>query len=213
MNKIKYPTIKISIFTLLVAFTFSFNAQAAAAKKIKSRVNTSDLSVSLGNLCEYIGTYQTDDEGTKNGCSFLPTLSVSLDYYLTHQFALSPQIGLTMPKSGADENIKRMTFFALANMKYKTNYVNLLGGVGFYFTRISGPGGEEELNNGNSTDSFPLPKEAVYSRNFILNLGVGLDFTQDWSGELYTYVFNALKSEDRAVSVGATISYHFGEVL
>lgn len=211
MNKIKYPTIRISILTLLVAFSFSFEAHAA--KKLKSRINTSDLNVSLGNLCEYIGTYQTDAEGTKNGCSFLPTLSGSLDYYLTNKFAVSPQIGLTMPKSGADKNIKRMTLFALANAKFKTNYVNLLGGVGFYFTRISGPGGEEELNNGNSTDSFPLPKEAVYSRNFIINLGLGLDFTDEWSGELYTYVFNALKSEDRAVSVGATISYHFGEVL
>lgn len=213
MNKIKYPTIKISIFTLLVAFTLSFGAQAAVAKKVKSRINTSDLNISLGNLCEYIGTYQTDAEGTKNGCSFLPTLSGSLDYYLTHKLALSPQFGLTMPKSGVDENIKRMTLFALANLKYKTNYVNLLGGVGFYFTRISGPGGEEVLNNGNSTDSFPLPKEAVYSRNFIVNLGLGLDFTEEWSGELYTYVFNTLSSEDRAYSVGATITYHFGEVL
>lgn len=211
MNKIKYPTIKISIFTLLVAFTFSFETYAAT--KLKARTNSSDLNVSLGNLCEYIGKYQTDAEGTKNGCSFLPTLSGSLDYYLTNKFAISPQIGLTMPKSGADDNIKRMTLFALANMKFKTNYVNLLGGVGFYFTRISGPGGEEELNNGNGTDSFPLPKDAVYSRNFIVNLGLGLDFTDEWSGELYTYVFNALKSEDRALSVGATITYHFGEVL
>jgi hypothetical protein len=217
MNKIKYPTIKISIFVFLAAFALSTKVDAAPAKretkKEKLPTNPSDLYVSLGNLCEFIGTYQTDDEGTKNGCSFLPTLSGSLDYYLTPKFALSPQIGLTMPKSGADDNIKRMTFFALANVKYKTNYANLIGGAGFYFTRISGPGGEEELNNGSGTDSFPLPKEAVYSRNFILNLGLGLDFNKEWSGELYSYVFNALKSEDRAFSVGATISYHFGEVL
>lgn len=118
-----------------------------------------------------------------------------------------------MPKSGVDENIKRMTIFALANIKYKTNYVDLISGAGFYFTRISGPGGEEELNNGNGTDSFPLPSDAVISRNFIINLGLGLDFNQEWSGEVYSYIFNALKTEDRAYSVGATVSYHFGEVL
>lgn len=221
MNKIKYPTIRLRVIVLLIAFALSANVYAAAptapAKKTKvpaaPATNATDLYVSLGNLCEFIGTYQTDDEGTKNGCSFLPTLSGSLDYQFTPKFALSPQIGFTMPKSGADENIKRMTFFALANMKYKTKYVNLIGGAGFYFTRISGPGGEEELNNGNGTDSFPLPKDAVYSRNFIVNLGLGLDFNKEWSGELYTYVFNALKSEDRAFSVGATVSYHFGEVL
>ena len=203
MNKIKYPTKRIVILSTLLAFAFSNVTQA----------NSSDLNLSLGNLCEFIGTYQTDEEGSKNKCSFLPTLSGSLDYYLTNKLALSPQIGLTMPKSGRDENIKRMTLFALANMKFRTNYVNLIGGAGFYFTRISGPGGSAELNNGSSTDSFPLPEEAVYSRNFILNLGLGLDFSKEWSGEVYTYVFNALKSEDRAFSVGATVSYHFGEVL
>ena len=214
MNKIKYPTIKLSAIVLLVAFALSANVHAAPGKKTSSASsNASDLYVSLGNLCEFIGTYQTDDEGTKNGCSFLPTLSGSIDYPLTPKLALSPQIGFTMPKSGADENIKRMTFFALANMKYKTSYVHLIGGVGFYFTRISGPGGEEELNNGNGTDSFPLPSDAIYSRNVIVNLGLGLDFNKEWSGELYTYVFNALKSEDRAFSLGATVSYHFGEVL
>lgn len=211
MNKIKYPTTKISIF-FITLLLLAFNANAAP-KKTTSLADTTDLNVSLGNLCEYIGTYQTDDEGTKNLCSFLPTLSTSLDYYLTNKLALSPQIGLTMPKSGTDENIKRMTMFALLNIKYRTNYVNLIGGTGFYFTRISGPGGEAELNNGSGTDSFPLPEGAVYTRNVILNLGLGLDFTKEWSGELYTYVFNPLKSEDRAFSLGVTISYHFGEVL
>ena len=213
MNKIKYPTIKIRAIVLLIAFTLSVNVYAAPAKKAKSLASTNDLYISLGNLCEYIGVYQTDDEGTKNGCSFLPTLSGSLDYHLTSKFAIMPQIGLTMPKSGTDENIKRITFFTLVNMKYKTNYVNLIAGAGFYFTRISGPGGEVELNNGNGTDSFPLPKDTVYSRNFIANLGLGLDFNKEWSGELYTYIFNALKSEERAFSLGLTISYHFGEIL
>lgn len=211
MNKIKYPTKRIKIFSTIVLLALSLEVHAA--KKPTSLKDTSDLSVSLGNLCEYIGSYQTDDEGTKNGCGFLPTLSGSVDYFFTNKFALSPQIGLTMPKTGLDENIKRMTFFTLLNMKYKTNYVNLIGGAGLYFTRIWGPGGEEELNNGNGTDSFPLPKDAVISRNMIINLGLGLDFNKEWSGELYTYIFNALKSEDRAFSAGVTISYHFGEVL
>ena len=174
---------------------------------------TKDLNVSLGNLCEYIGTYQTDSEGSKNTCSFLPALSLSYEHYFTTKFAFAPQFGATLPKKGADDTINRMTLYALANAKYRTNYVNLIGGLGFYFTRISGPGGEQELNNGSGTDSFPLPKEAVYSRNVIINLGLGLDFTETISGELYTYIFNAASSEDRAFSIGLAATYHFGEVL
>lgn len=201
MNKIKY-------LTLLVLLSTS-SLYAAS----KSSNPTGDLSVSLGNLCEYVGKIQTNDSGDTNTCSFLPSISGSYDYFFTKTFALSPQIGATLPKSGRDENIKRMTFYTLLNLKYKTPYINLIGGAGVYFTRIWGPGGDEALNNGNGTDSFPLPKDPVYSRNFIVNLGAGYDFNQDWSAELYTYIFNALESEDRAFSVGVNVTYHFGDVL
>lgn len=198
MNKIKYLTLLVLLSTPLYA---------------ASSNPTGDLSVSLGNLCEYVGKIQTNDSGETNKCSFLPSLSLSYDYFFTKDFALSPQFGATLPKSGRDENIKRMTLFTLLNMKYKTSYINLIGGAGLYFTRIWGPGGEESLNNGNSSDSFPLPKDPVYSRNFIVNLGAGYDFNQNWSAELYTYIFNALESDDRAFSVGVNATYHFGDVL
>lgn len=194
MKKLKYLTLLLALSTTSAFATTNFN-------------------VSLGNLCEYVGEIQTDENGGKNFCSFLPSLSGSLDYFLTPEFALSPQIGATLPKSGRDENVKRMTMYTLLNSKFKTTYVNFTAGAGLYFTRISGPGGEALLNNGNGTDSFPLPKDAVYARNFIVNLGFGVDFTKEWSAELYTYVFNALKSEDRAFSLGFSATYHFGEVL
>lgn len=195
---------------LFIALMVAPRASKAAAP-ITTR--TSDLNVSLGNLCEYVGTYQTDSDGSKNTCSFLPALSLSYEHYFTTKFAFAPQIGATLPKKGADDTINRMTLYVLANTKYKTNYVNLIGGMGFYFTRLSGPGGEQELNNGNGSDSFPLPKDAVYSRNVIVNLGLGLDFTDTISAELYTYIFNATSSEDRAFSIGLGATYHFGEVL
>ena len=206
MKKLKYPTLRLCLF----AFFILGSASAHSAQPASSN---GDLTVSLGNLCEYVGKIQTNESGDKNICSFMPSLSMNYDYFFTNKFALSPQIGATLPKSGRDEHIKSMTLFALLNSKYKTSYVNFIGGVGLYYTRIWGPGGEETLNNGNASDSFPLPKDPVYTRNFIVNLGLGLDFTKDISGELYTYVFNALESEDRAFSVGVNLSYHFGEVL
>jgi hypothetical protein len=197
--------------SVLVTFVALYATLARAA--VATGSNTSDLSLSIGNLCEYIGKIQTDSKGSTNKCSFLPTLSTSLDYYLTPSWVLFPQIGATIPKSGTDENVKRMTMFTLINMKYKTTYANLIFGTGFYFTRIWGSGGEATLNNGNSTESYPLPKDAVWSRNVILNLGVSTDFNEQWSAELYTYIFNVDASEDRAFSAGASLSYHFGDIL
>lgn len=209
MNKIIKPTFKLCVLILSLILV----TPVWAAPKAVGGGKKSDLNISLGNLCEYVGTYQTDSDGSKNTCSFLPSLALSYEYYFTPKLAFAPQIGATLPKKGADDTINRMTLFALGNMKYRTSYVNLIGGLGFYFTRIAGPGGDQELNNGSGTDSFPLPKEAVYSRNVIVNLGLGLDFTDDFSGELYTYIFNATESEDRAFSIGAALTYHFGDVL
>lgn len=170
-----------------------------------------DATFSLGNLCEYVGKIQTDDNGAKNTCSFNPYIAGSIDYSLTSQFLLSPEIGLSLPKHGRDENISKMTIFALANTKYKIDFVHFIGGVGLFFTRISAKGGTEELNNGNTTSSFPLPEGAVYSRNFIMNAGLGVDFTKSISADLHTYIFNLLSKDDRAFSVLINGTYHFGE--
>ncbi len=210
MNKIKYPTLRLCVVTFLVIFT----SLPAYSAKPSASSGSNDLYASLGNLCEYIGKIQTDDVGGKNFCSFMPVASMSYDYFLNQSdFALSPQIGASFPKSGRDQNINRMTLFALMNSKYRTQYVDLIGGIGLYFTRIWGPGGEATLNNGNSSDSFPLPKDPVYTRNVIINLGVSAEMTKEVSAELYTYVFNINEKEDRAFSAGLNLSYHFGEVL
>ena len=210
MNKIKYPTLRLYIVALCVMFI----GLPAHGANSSASLSGNDMYASLGNLCEYIGQIQTDDQGKKNFCSFMPVLSLNYDYFIDNSaFAISPQLGASLPQSGRDENIKRMAIYTLLNSKYKTSYVNLIGGVGFYFTRIWGPGGDEVLNNGNSSDSFPLPKDPVYTRNVIVNLGLSTDFNKDVSAEIYTYIFNALKKEDRSYSAGVSLSYHFGEVL
>lgn len=201
--KNKYLTFS---FTLLLFLSF---VTLQANEKSKS---SEDLNISLSNLCEYIGKIQTNDSGAKNTCSFLPSFAASYEYPISLDFKLAPQIGFTLPQSGRDPNVSRMTLFTMLNSKYATRYVNFIAGLGLYFTRISGPGGESVLNNGTGSDSFPLPSTPVYSRNLILNFGVSHDLNNEWSVEMYTYVFNTLSSEDRAFSLGLGASYHFGEL-
>lgn len=196
MQNLKYPIVLVALF-----FLISFKVKAA----------TYDAALSLGNLCEFVGKIQTDDNGATNSCEFNPYLAASVDVPLTSQFFLSPEVGFTMPKKGRDENISKMSLFALANTKYKMDYFHVIGGAGLFFTRISAEGGTEELNNGNTTSAFPLPEGAVYSRNFIVNAGFGIDFSKSISADLHTYVFNLLTSEDRAFSILINGTYHFGE--
>lgn len=210
MNKIKYPTKAFLLLLFFLAISLSIS-KLGAAETVSNGNN--DLTFSLGNLCEYIGQIQTDENGSTNKCSFNPYLASSLDFPISTSFVLSPRIALTLPKSGRDENVKRMSIHLLANTKYKTTYLDFIGGLGLFITRIWGPGGEAVLNNGNGSDSFPLPSEAVYARNIILNLGASYNFDQEWSAELHSYIFNALTSEERAFSIGINGTYHFGEVL
>lgn len=203
MQKLKYPTISLAFFFLaFIVTTLGFTGEKSYAY---------DATFSVGNLCEYIGKIQTDDKGAMNSCEFNPYLSAAMDVPITTNFFLSPELGFTLPKHGRDENISKMTFFGLANSKYKLNMFHFIGGAGLFFTRISASGGSEDLNNGGTTSSFPLPEGAIYSRNFILNLGFGADFSPSLSADLHTYVFNLLSSDDRAFSVLINGTYHFGE--
>jgi hypothetical protein len=196
MKILKYPTV---LFLTLFYFVFLQTAKAY------------DVTLSLGNLCEYVGKIQTDDSGGTNVCSFNPYLASSVDYAINDKFILAPEIGFSFPRHGRDEKISKMSLFALANAKYKFSMFHFIGGAGLFFSRISGSGGTQELNNGNGTDSFPMPDTTVYSRNFIINLGLGMDFDKEWSADLHTYVFNLLKSEDRVFSISINGTYHFGE--
>ncbi len=195
MKYLKYPTFLIGLLFLLIPF----------------KVKAYDTTLSVGNLCEYVGKIQTDDNGATNLCQFNPYLAGSLDFHLTSNFILSPELGFSVPKHGRDENINKMTFFFLANTKYKFSVFHFISGLGLFFTRISGSGGTEDLNNGTGVSSFPLPDSTTYSRNFIVNLGLGADFNKEWSADAHTYIFNLLKSEDRAFSIAINGTYHFGE--
>lgn len=175
------------------------------------KVYAYDVTISIGNLCEYVGKIQINDSGKTNFCSFKPYLASSFDYPINEQLILSPEIGFSFPQKGRDKNITKMSFFALANVKYKLSLFHIVGGVGFFVSSVSGKGGTQDLNNGNTSAAYPMPDDTAFARNFIVNLGFGVNFNKDWSADLHTYAFNLLKSEDRAFSIAINGTYHFGE--
>jgi len=170
-----------------------------------------DFKLGLGNLNEYVGKIQTDDQGTLNLLSVNPVVIFSLDYEYTPKILFTPDIGFTFPKSDRDENTNRFSFYSTLNLKYKMNDIYLLTGMGLFFTSISGAGGEENLNNGNSVDSFPLPDKVVVARNLIMNFGLGYNINEDFDILVHSFIFNLESKDQRAFSIGTNIHFHFGE--
>ena len=190
---------QLSILLFILMISFSKVAQSY------------DAIVSLGNICEFIGKIQTDDKGATNVCAFNPYLSSSVDFKPFKNINFAPEIGFTFPQTGRDSNINKMNIVALINAKYTFSMLHLFFGTGFYFTRLSAGGGEEVLNNGNSTTSFPLPDSTVYTRNFILNLGARFPINATWSVDAHTFIFNLYNFEERSFSAVFNLNYHFGE--
>lgn len=194
MNKITYL-----IFLLLILLTKNCWAY--------------DANISVGNLTEFITRVQTDDSGTLNVLTFNPYIASAINFNIENSsILLSPELGFTIPKSGRDQNTNRMTFYSILNLKYNFESIFLDFGAGLFFTRIWGNGGNESLNNGNSTTSFPLPDKSTISRNTIVNLGLGHHFNSDWDAEVHTYIFNLISRDDRSYSLLLNGTYHFGEL-
>ena len=196
MKNILYLTITVYLLTTIVFLPTAFGY---------------DFTFSVGNLCEYVGKIQTDDSGSTNFCQFKPYLAASYDYALTDSLLISPELATTLPGHGRDENISKLSFYTLINTKYKLSVFHFIGGLGLYFTKISGNGGSETLNNGNSTVNFSIPEKTIFTRNFIMNLGAGWDFDPKWNTDLHLLVFNLTSSEDRAYTIALNLTYHYGE--
>lgn len=211
LKKIFFTHRQLLPYLLLTLIQLTHLIQTSQASTISNV--TTDLNLSFGNLCEFVGEYQINESGNKNFCTFLPLFGVGYGIILNEDWTIRPELNASFPQKGRDPNIKRMALSTIINAEYKTSLIDFISGVGIFFTRISGPGGEAILNNGNSQDSFPLPNNSVFSRNLILNIGAKYNFNQEWSSEAYTHIFNLSDSEDRAFSFGLKFTYHLGEVI
>lgn len=174
-----------------------------------------DLAVGLGNFSEHIGVAQTDDQGNKAWLTFNPYLQIKTNF----QFDILPKtdfietnIGITLPKSDRDPNTSRLKYFINANYKHHFESVYLSLGTGLFFTRVWANGGEEELDNGAGTTSFPLPDRASVARNMIVNLALGKRIDQELNIELHTFIFNIESTDNRSFTAGINLSYFFGEI-
>lgn len=172
----------------------------------------SDFSMGLGNLTHQAGKYASD-VGTVSYFDFRPVIAAAYRYEFNSEFSFIPEIGATLPETSEDETYS--TFYSFINLPlaWHYDYFTFRFGPGFFFTRISGNGGTLKLQNGNSTDEFPVPSGTATTRNLTWNLGLQAAFDKEWSARFDLSILKLFVSEKRALNHLLTINYHFGAVL
>lgn len=198
----------------IIFFFFTINAFADNISDKSQSVATKLISLefSLGNLCEYIGKIQIDENGKKNFCQFNPIFYSTFKSELIKEINWALDAGITLPEKGRDQNITKFSFFLLYNLQYQYSFITFESGLGFYFISISGNGGVEDLNNGDGNSSFPLPSENHISSNLVTNIGTKFTINNDWSTSLKFLFFNILNSSSRTLSVIFSLNYNYGEL-
>ena len=181
-----------------------------------------DVHFGFGNLPQFPGEIQTTVEGETNGFEFTPYLQGGLRYEVIKsipELTLLSELILA-PRETRDPNISKFTFMTLFSAAYAFNDIGIIGtsysipwidfkiGTGFSITRISGDGGTQDLNNGSSSDAFPLPFEPSFTRNVIVSAGAEIAPINSLSFRSDIHIYNIHESESRATSYIISAHYH-----
>ena len=172
----------------------------------------SDFVMGAGNLTHQAGKYASD-VGSVSYFEFRPLLTASYRYEYSPELSFIPEAGITIPESSDDETSSTLYSFLNAPIAYHYGDWTFRFGPGFFFTRISGKGGTLRLQNGNTTDEFPVPNGSATTRNLTWNLGVQTNFDKDWSARFDVSILKLFDSEKRAMNHLLTLNYHFGSIL
>jgi len=208
MKDFKIPKLSWPIWGLTLVFALWLKSSSAY-----------NIQLSIGNLTEHFLKYQTDDRGTKNIFTFLPYGQLSIEYPFLKQHPILISAGSALPSKGRDSNITRWPYFF--NISYKfviahedTNSAwSFLAGSGIFVTKIWGPGGQANLNNGLSQSNYNLPSDPTYSRNMTLHFALQKMIHENIHLEGQIFVFNPIDHLNRSFTYGLNMTYHFGALF
>ncbi len=196
---------------MILLVMLSLNTAHALEKRISSPLK--DVSFGLGNLSEFIGRVQTDDQGGHNSLEFNPALALEARLDLNPSWSLIPEFGFTFPQSDEADQITQMTYWLTGSVGYSLGDYIIHAGMGLHFRRISAEGGSLTLNNGASTESFPLPSGSATTTNLTTHVGLRYYFLPEWSAKTQLHFYNPEDSTERAVSLILMVNYHLGDFL
>lgn len=170
-------------------------------------------SLGAGGKTDFINTLQVDRQGSKN--SFDPELTLLGGIHFNAPWVFPfIEAGSTIPGKGRDPNITRFSWFANTGVqgRFDLGAPKALGvktGVGMSMTTISSQGGTQTLQNGNQTDSFPMPSGTTITRNVIAVFGLNYDLLNHWRFAADYHLFNPFNDRNRAWSSLFSVNYLF----
>ncbi|WP_372654134.1 hypothetical protein [Halobacteriovorax sp.] len=198
---------KISLVTLFTLSTMSFGQSNNS-----DLFSVNDVFIGGGSLTQFVGKVQTDEAGSTNSFDFLPYIAGGIEFQLYDSFSFLPQLAISFPRSGRDENISKLTYWFQFPVAYRYETLQLSFGPGLLYNRISASGGSESLSNGVGTTDFPLPNGNSISSNLTMNVGLDWEFYPDISAKVEGWVVNLTDSESRSFNYALSGYYHFGEI-
>lgn len=168
--------------------------------------------VGVGTLTPFFGTYQKDLDGSsENLFSLNPYITLNEQFRMVGSHLFVPEFGFVLPDSSTDSGdaSKRSMIFILWNFAWEMfpNF-NLKYGVGTFWTRISGDGGQITTPNGTGTTTAFLPNDSVKSYNSTINLGLEVKLRPRLSGKLEIYTWEPFDSDGRRFNIALGANYY-----
>ena len=198
---------KIFLTTMFLLSPF-FEAQSSFNNK-----NLGNLQIHVGNWLEYPGQIRKTQNGDTNGFELAPYFATSFEYNVREHLQLIPELGYILQRSS--ENIDKNQFFARIDMAYfYRDFLRIRVGSSFMILNISSDGGEKELPNGPSTETYYRPSESQNAFNQTLDFGIEYIFDKkSIKLQSYTYAWNIAEERLTSFSMAFTYAIPIGSLL
>lgn len=166
-----------------------------------------NLTLTGGNWFDNYKQVQTNEKGSTQGFEVAPYFAAGIDYYFREKWVLAPEIGWVVQRNAGDNRISKNLFFLRLDTAYfLQDNLRLRIGSSLMILNISGNGGEETLNNGDSEETYYIPTERRTALNQTVDLG--LEYIIDRisiRGAAYIYAW--LDTDERMITYSTSLSY------
>ena len=162
-------------------------------------------SFQAGTWLENLGQVRANRDDDTNGFGITPFIGASSAYNINSQHQIIPELGYVIQQSS--HKVTKNLFFFRTDYAYSAyEWLKLRAGSSFMILRQSGSGGEDTLNNGNTTETYFIPEEGRNTYNQTLDLGV--EFVQkEISTRLQLYTYSPFDEQRRSYTFSLSLSY------
>lgn len=163
------------------------------------------LQLQFGTWLENYQQVRANTKGDTNGFELTPYIGLGLEYKLKPQYLIIPEIGYVLQRTS--EDVTKNHFFIRTDFAYLAkDWLKLRAGSSFMILSYAGEGGEDQLRNGNTTETYYIPEERRTAYNQTLDFGA--EFIKDnMSLRLQNYIYAWNAPEERMLTYSISFSY------